>query len=183
MIFGNFDANFCDLDIIVRLRQNIQMANILVIHGPNLNRLGLREPEVYGTKTLESINTELKQQGQHLGHQIHTFQSNVEGELINAIHKAADDKIDFILINPGAFTHTSIALRDALLAVKTPFIEIHLSNTKAREAFRHVSLITDIAVGLIMGFGADSYLLALEAAHRYLQRPKLGAKSGGHSQN
>src|SRR5690606_12861485 len=126
-------------------------------------------PEIYGSKTLESINADLKQQGQNLGHQLHFFQSNVEGELINAIHKATDEKIDFMLINPGAFTHTSIALRDALLASKTPFIEVHLSNTKARESFRHHSFITDIAVGLIMGFGADSYALALEAAHRYLK--------------
>lgn len=157
------------------------MATILVIHGPNLDRLGLREPDIYGTRTLESINTDLKQQGQQFNHQLQFFQSNIEGELINAIHKAADDKVDFILINPGAFTHTSIALRDALLAAKIPLIEVHLSNTKAREAFRHVSLITDIAVGLIMGFGADSYRLALEAAHRYLQKPTSGASPRGHS--
>lgn len=146
------------------------MATILVIHGPNLNRLGLREPSIYGTKTLESINIDLKQQGQRLGHQIRVFQSNAEDELINTIHKAADEKVDFILINPAAFTHSSIALRDALAAAQVPFIEVHLSNTKARESFRHVSFITDIAVGLIMGFGADSYWLALEAAHRYLQK-------------
>lgn len=157
------------------------MANILVIHGPNMNRLGLREPDVYGTKTLESINAELKQQAQALGHQAECFQSNLEGELINAIHQAGDKAIDMILINPGGLTHTSVALRDALLSVKIPVIEVHLSNTKAREDFRHHSLITDIAVGLIMGFGPDSYWLALEAAHRYLKHNQSGAKSRGHS--
>lgn len=146
------------------------MATILIIHGANLDRLGSREPEIYGTKTLDSINTDLKQQGKKLGYEIETFHSNTEGDLITAIHRAADHKVDCILINPGAYTHTSVALRDAFLAVKVPFIELHLSNTSARESFRQHSYLTDIAVGLIMGFGADSYALALEAAHRYLQK-------------
>jgi len=140
---------------------------IQIINGPNLNLLGKREPGIYGSEGFENFLNTLKVKYPAI--EFHYYQSNVEGELINAIHKATDEKIDFMLINPGAFTHTSIALRDALLASKTPFIEVHLSNTKARESFRHHSFITDIAVGLIMGFGADSYALALEAAHRYLK--------------
>ena len=138
------------------------MANILVLNGPNLNLLGTREPEKYGHDTLQNIEDRLASLASD--HQIAFFQSNVEGELINRIHQAQVDKIDFILINPAAFTHTSIALRDAMLAVNIPFIEIHLSNVYARESFRHHSYLSDIAVAVISGLGAQGYELALAAA-------------------
>jgi 3-dehydroquinate dehydratase-2 len=128
------------------------MANILVLNGPNLNLLGTREPEKYGHDTLQNIEDRLASLASD--HQIAFFQSNVEGELINRIHQAQVDKVDFILINPAAFTHTSIALRDAMLAVNIPFIEIHLSNVYARESFRHHSYLSDIAVAVISGLGA-----------------------------
>lgn len=140
------------------------MALILVLHGPNLNLLGTREPEVYGTATLANINQLLTQQAQAAGHQLQFLQSNAEHALIDRIHAAKAEKVDFILINPGAFTHTSIALRDALLGVGIPFIEVHLSNVHAREAFRQHSYLSDVAVGVICGFGAQSYELALQAA-------------------
>lgn len=140
------------------------MALILVLHGPNLNLLGTREPEVYGTATLADIDRSLAQQANAGGHQLHHFQSNAEHELIGRVHAAKADKVDFILLNPGAFTHTSIALRDALLGIGIPFIELHLSNVHAREAFRQHSYFSDIAVGVICGFGAQSYELALQAA-------------------
>jgi 3-dehydroquinate dehydratase-2 len=138
------------------------MANILVLNGPNLNLLGTREPEKYGHDTLQNIEDRLASLASD--HQIAFFQSNIEGELINRIHQAQVDKIDFILINPAAFTHTSIALRDAMLAVNIPFIEIHLSNVYARESFRHHSYLSDIAVAVISGLGAQGYELALAAA-------------------
>lgn len=138
------------------------MANILVLNGPNLNLLGTREPEKYGHDTLQNIEDRLASLASD--HQIAFFQSNVEGELINRIHQAQVDKVDFILINPAAFTHTSIALRDAMLAVNIPFIEIHLSNVYARESFRHHSYLSDIAVAVISGLGAQGYELALAAA-------------------
>jgi 3-dehydroquinate dehydratase-2 len=138
------------------------MAHVLVLNGPNLNLLGTREPEKYGHDTLQNIEDRLASLASD--HQIAFFQSNIEGELINRIHQAQVDKIDFILINPAAFTHTSIALRDAMLAVNIPFIEIHLSNVYARESFRHHSDLSDIAVAVISGLGAQGYELALAAA-------------------
>ena len=146
------------------------MANILVLNGPNLNLLGSREPEIYGHDTLDSINAELVQQAQAMGHQLYSFQSNAEHALIERIHQARDDQVDFILINPAAFTHTSIALRDALAGVAIPFIEIHLSNVHQRESFRHRSYLSDLAVGVICGLGAQGYQLALQAADRRLQQ-------------
>jgi len=140
------------------------MASILVLHGPNLNLLGTREPEIYGTATLADIDRTLTQQAQAAGHQLKTFQSNAEHELIDRVHRAKPEGSAFILINPGAFTHTSIALRDALLGVQIPFIELHLSNVHAREPFRRHSYLSDVAVGVICGFGAKSYELALQAA-------------------
>ena len=145
------------------------MATILVLHGPNLNMLGLREPGIYGSATLETINTELKNQCLDAGHHIQTLQSNAEYELIDRVHDARKEGIDFIIINPAAFTHTSVALRDALLAVNIPFIEVHLSNVHKREAFRHHSYFSDIAQGVICGFGPDSYRLALQAAFNLLK--------------
>ena len=140
------------------------MASILVLHGPNLNLLGTREPEIYGAATLADIDRLLTQQAQTAGHQLNTFQTNAEHELIDRVHRAKTDDVAFILINPGAFTHTSIALRDALLGVQIPFIELHLSNVHAREPFRRHSYLSDVAVGVICGFGAKSYELALQAA-------------------
>ena len=145
------------------------MANILTLHGPNLNLLGTRETSVYGSTTLETINDQLTQQAQKLGHRIQCLQSNAEHELIDSIQHAKEEGVDFIIINPAAYTHTSVALRDALLAVAIPFIEVHLSNTKSRESFRQESYLVDIAIGVIAGFGAYSYELALAAAHHYLE--------------
>ena len=139
------------------------MARILVLHGPNLNLLGVREPSVYGRETLTDINTSLQARAQAAGHDLGWFQSNAEHELIGRIHQARDEGTAWILINPAAFTHTSVALRDALAGVAIPFIEIHLSNPHAREPFRHHSYVSDIAAGVICGFGGDSYRLALEA--------------------
>lgn len=146
------------------------MAKILVLHGPNLNLLGTREPEVYGHATLADIDADLAANARASGIELASFQSNAEHELIERVQSARDDGTAFILINPGAFTHTSIALRDALAAVKIPFIEVHLSNPHAREAFRRVSYFSDIAVGVIAGFGAQSYQLALRVALNHLQR-------------
>lgn len=146
------------------------MANILVLHGPNLNLLGTRETAVYGNSTLENINQRLESVARTLGHALTPYQSNAEHELVTRIQQAKADKIDFIIINPAAFTHTSIALRDALLAVGIPFIEVHLTNIQAREEFRHHSFLVDAAVGGIMGFGPFSYELGLQAAHHFLSR-------------
>ncbi len=140
------------------------MANILVLHGPNLNLLGTREPDKYGHHTLEQINQQLSQFAAQQHHQLSAFQSNAEYELINRIHAARAEQVNFILFNPAAFTHTSVALRDALLAVAIPFIEVHLSNVHAREPFRHHSYFSDVAVGVISGLGAQGYTLALQAA-------------------
>jgi 3-dehydroquinate dehydratase-2 len=145
------------------------MARILLINGPNLGQLGLREPEVYGSTTLPDIEALLERQAKALGVELVTFQSDAEHALIERVH-AAREQVDFILLNPAAFTHTSIALRDALLSVKIPFIEIHLSNVAARETFRHKSYFADIAVGTVAGFGVTSYELALTAAIRWLSR-------------
>lgn len=144
------------------------MAKILVLHGPNLNLLGTREPEIYGRETLAEINRQLTGLAQAGGHELICFQSNAEHELIDRIQQGREERTALILFNPGAFTHTSIALRDALAAVAIPFIEVHLSNVHAREPFRRHSYLSDIAVGVICGFGADSYRLALEAAMRRL---------------
>ena len=144
------------------------MQKILLLHGPNLNLLGNRQSEHYGHVTLAEINQRVVTQGQQLNYQIECKQSNAEHELIAWIHAAATQSIDFILFNPAAFTHTSIALRDALLATRIPFIEIHLSNIYNREAFRQQSFFSDIAYGIVAGFGAKSYELALEAANHYL---------------
>ncbi|WP_130619250.1 type II 3-dehydroquinate dehydratase [Dyella amyloliquefaciens] len=146
------------------------MAKILVLHGPNLNLLGVREPEVYGRDTLDDIDAFLLQRAQAAGQELETFQSNAEHALIDRIHQARLDGTAIILINPGAFTHTSISLRDALAGVAIPFIELHLSNVHAREEFRRHSYLSDIAVGVICGFGADSYRLALDAALLRLDR-------------
>ncbi len=138
--------------------------NILVLHGPNLNLLGSREPKHYGLATLESINQRLVQRALQAGVVLAHYQSNVEGELVNRIQQAARDGVDFIIINPAAYTHTSIAMRDALAAVAIPFVEVHLSNVYAREKFRHKSYFTDLAVGIVSGFGGKGYELALEYA-------------------
>lgn len=140
------------------------MSTILVLHGPNLNLLGSREPEIYGSDTLEDINRKLTAICIEKGHHLQILQSNAEYELINRIHEAKAEGINFIIINPAAFTHTSIALRDALSAVNIPFIECHLSNIYQRETFRQHSYFSDLAVGVICGFGASSYELALQAA-------------------
>ncbi|MCG8324547.1 MAG: type II 3-dehydroquinate dehydratase [Thiotrichales bacterium] len=139
------------------------MANILVLNGPNLNLLGEREPEVYGSTTLAEIDQRLLAYAGKAGHTLKTFQSNAEHELIERVHAARNDGVEFIIINPGAFTHTSIALRDALLGVNIPFIEVHLSNVFSREAFRRQSYLSDIAVGVISGLGARGYELAMDA--------------------
>lgn len=145
------------------------MATILILNGPNLNLLGSREPEVYGRTTLEQIHTTLKQQATRAGHDLAFLQSNAEHELIDRIHAAAGEGVAFALINPGAFTHTSIALRDALLGTGLPFYEVHLSNVYKREPFRHHSYLSDIAEGVISGFGAHGYELALAAVLRRLE--------------
>ncbi|GKX56498.1 3-dehydroquinate dehydratase [Leminorella grimontii] len=143
-------------------------AHILLLNGPNLNLLGTREPDKYGHTTLTDIVNRLAGESARMGFAFSHLQSNAEHELIDAVHQARGS-VDFILINPAAFTHTSVALRDALLAVSIPFIEIHLSNVHAREPFRHHSYLSDIAVGVICGLGADGYDFALQAAARRLQ--------------
>lgn len=148
------------------------LAAFLVLHGPNLNLLGTREPEVYGTTTLAQIDAELKQYAERAGHQLVSLQSNAEHQIIDRIHAARDEKIDFIVINPGAFTHTSVAIRDALLGVNIPFIEVHLSNVHKREPFRRHSYLSDVAVGVICGLGANGYRFALQAAIEQLDNLK-----------
>ncbi len=144
------------------MSNNTTVKSVLVLHGPNLNMLGIREPEHYGSTTLDSINKSLSQKAKHAGVNIETYQSNAEAELVAKIQSLAVKSVDYVIINPAAFTHTSIAMRDALSAVKVPFIEVHLSNVYAREAFRHHSYFTDIAVGVISGLGAQGYLAALD---------------------
>jgi 3-dehydroquinate dehydratase-2 len=143
---------------------------VLVIHGPNLNLLGQREPEIYGSTKLSDIDRELKRLGRELGATVETFQSNSEGAIVDRIQRARN-RADIILINPGAYTHTSIAIRDAFAAIAVPLIEVHLSNVYKREPFRHHSTLADLAVGRIMGFGAEGYYLALRAAVK-LAAPK-----------
>ena len=140
------------------------MAKLLALHGPNLNLLGAREPALYGRETLEDINERLRQRAASAGHALATLQSNAEHELVEAVQHAKAQGVAFIIVNPAAFTHTSVALRDALLAVAIPFIEVHLSNVHAREAFRRHSYFSDIAQGVIAGFGAAGYDYALRAA-------------------
>ena len=144
------------------------MASILVLHGPNLNLLGTREPKHYGTKTLTELNAELTLAAMHLGHQLTIHQSNAEHALIDFIHATIQRKQNFIIFNPAAFTHTSIALRDALSAIAIPFIEVHISDIKNREPFRQHSYFSDIAHTTISGKGTDGYLTALEMAHQFL---------------
>ncbi|HET9577102.1 MAG TPA: type II 3-dehydroquinate dehydratase [Usitatibacter sp.] len=148
------------------------MPQILVLHGPNLNLLGQRETHHYGHDTLQSIDRRLVEAGRAAGATVATFQSNSEGPLIERIHAAKSEETDFIIINPAAFTHTSVALRDALAGVAIPFIEVHLSNVHAREPFRQHSYFSDIAVGVIAGLGAFGYELALQAALRALAQPR-----------
>jgi 3-dehydroquinate dehydratase-2 len=147
------------------------MATILVLHGPNLNLLGEREPAIYGSTTLADINQRLEQLAQAQGHQLLHLQSNAEHALVERVQAARREGVNFILINPAAFTHTSVALRDALAAVAIPFIEIHLSNTHAREEFRQHSYFSDLAQGVICGLGAQGYELGLQAALRQLEQP------------
>ena len=144
------------------------MAKIWVIHGPNLNLLGSREPQLYGSSTLDAIDQSLKSMAAARGHTLESFQSNAEHELIGHVQAARSQGIAFIIINPAAFTHTSVALRDALLAVDVPFIEVHLSNIYRRESFRHHSYFSDIALGIIGGLGPQGYELALAAALAHL---------------
>ncbi len=148
------------------------MAKILVLNGPNLNLLGTREPEVYGTTTLQDINVRLQSLALQSGHQLDCLQSNAEHVLIDRIHQARNEQTDFIIINPAAFTHTSVALRDALLGVSIPFIEIHISNVHARETFRSHSYLSDVAVGVICGLGTLGYELALQSAISRLEKPQ-----------
>ena len=140
------------------------MARILVLHGPNLNLLGAREPDHYGSESLASIDAALQRRAGEAGHELVCFQSNAEHELVERIHQAGREGVRFIVINPAAFTHTSVALRDALAAVAIPFVEVHLSNVHAREPFRQHSYFSDLAVGVISGLGSEGYLLALEYA-------------------
>jgi 3-dehydroquinate dehydratase II len=144
------------------------VAKLLLLNGPNLNLLGTREPEVYGSATLKEIETRLVAQAAELGHDLVCAQSNAEHELVERVQNAKAAGVQFAILNPGAFTHTSIALRDALLGVKLPFIEVHLSNIFAREPFRHHSYFSDIAAGCIIGLGAQGYELALRAAAKHL---------------
>ena len=146
------------------------MAKLLVINGPNLNLLGQREPELYGALSLSDLERRLVDKAAGEGHELVCFQSNAEAELIDRIHQAGADETDFVIINPGAYTHTSVALRDAFLGVSIPFVEVHISNIHAREAFRQGSYLSDIAHGVITGFGPIGYELAIEAAVECLSR-------------
>jgi 3-dehydroquinate dehydratase-2 len=151
---------------------------LIVLHGPNLNLLGTREPAVYGRETLEAINRRLVALGRKAGVQVRCFQSNLEGELINRVQKAKAEAVGFIVINPAGYTHTSVALRDALAAVAIPFVEVHLSNIHAREAFRHRSYFSDVAVGTICGLGSRGYDFAVEYALTALAARRRGGKQG-----
>ena len=152
------------------------MAKLLALHGPNLNLLGSREPGVYGRTTLAEIDADLAAQAAGAGHQFESLQSNAEHELIDRVQAARSDGTAFLLINPAAFTHTSVAIRDALAAVSIRFIEIHLSNPHRREPFRHHSYFSDLAVGVVCGFGPDSYRYALDAAIKKLREPGAGSR-------
>lgn len=148
--------------------KNFSVNNLLVLNGPNLNLLGVREPHIYGAETLQDINRNLKDLAKNAGIKLETFQSNLEGELINRVQQALSDGTDFIIINPAAYTHTSVALRDALAAVQLPFIEVHLSNIYSREPFRKYSYFSDLALGVISGLGVKGYELAFIYALGYL---------------
>jgi 3-dehydroquinate dehydratase II len=150
------------------------LATVLIIHGPNLNLLGRREPEIYGRTGLADIDRSLKQLGRELGLKVDTFQSNSEGEIVDRIQQA-QGRVQVLVINPGAYTHTSVAIRDAISACDLPTVEVHLSNVYKREPFRHHSTIADIVVGRIMGFGAEGYLLALRAAKRLIDTERAAA--------
>ena len=173
-------GNFGELDSIAAFRQtraspeprhgSSLMAQLLVLHGPNLNLLGTREPEVYGHTGLAAIDADLQARAAEAGHALESFQSNAEHALVDRVQAARNDGTAFILVNPAAFTHTSVALRDALAAVAIPFIEVHLSNPHRREPFRHTSYFSDLAVGVVAGFGPLSYGLALAAAIRHLEQ-------------
>ena len=152
------------------------MARILVLHGPNLNLLGVREPEVYGRVTLAEIDARLMAQAAAAGHQVECFQSNAEHELVERVQAAMQDGTRYMLLNPAAFTHTSVSLRDAVAATRLPFVEVHLSNPHAREPFRKTSYFSDLAEAVICGFGGDSYQFALEHALR-----RLGAQATRHA--
>jgi 3-dehydroquinate dehydratase-2 len=158
------------------------MAHLLLLNGPNLNLLGTREPGLYGSLSLDQITTRATQLASESGHHLSAFQSNSEAALIERIHEAPGTHVAFIIFNPAAFTHSSVALRDALLGVKIPFIEVHLSNVHAREAFRHRSYFSDIAVGTITGLGAIGYELALRAASQYLAQHSAPAASASARQ-
>ena len=154
--------------------QKSSKRRVLVLHGPNLNLLGAREPEIYGRETLAAIDRRLAAAGQTTGASVTSFQSNLEGELINRVHKARTEGVDFIIINPAGYTHSSVALRDALAGVGIPFVEVHLSNVHSREAFRHRSYFSDLAVGVICGLGSRGYDFALEFALK--RRPESTTK-------
>lgn len=158
------------------------MATILIIHGPNLNLLGTREPYLYGHDTLKMLNEKAIALAKTLGHEAMVFQSNSEAALIDRIHQSQDDA-EFIIFNPAAFTHTSIALRDAIIAVNKPFVEVHLSNIHRREAFRQASYFSDIAIGTITGLGTKGYLLAVRYAHYYLTKQEGASYHYGPAQN
>lgn len=171
-------ANSGELDRFPRLAQTSRLvvaggervlANILVLHGPNLNLLGEREPAIYGSTRLTDIDADLAAAASAAGHVLHSFQSNAEAALVDRVQAARGEDIAFVLVNPAGLTHTSVVLRDALAAVAIPFIEVHLSNPHAREPFRRQSYFSDLAVGIVAGFGADSYRLALEAACAHLR--------------
>jgi len=150
------------------------MARILLVNGPNLNLLGTREPEIYGSETLGDIESRAAAVARECGHELTAFQSNAEHGLIERVHQAGRESTDFLILNPGAFTHTSVALRDAIAAVRLPFLEVHLSNVHAREAFRRQSYFSDIAVGSIVGLGAYGYELAVRAVAKLLARAPSG---------
>ncbi|GAM82337.1 hypothetical protein ANO11243_003160 [Dothideomycetidae sp. 11243] len=150
----------------------VTASSLLLINGPNLNLLGTREPHIYGSETLQDVEDAATSQGQTLGMTVASFQSNHEGAIIDRIHEARGQKVAFIVINPGAFTHTSVAIRDALSGVAIPFVEVHISNVHAREEFRHKSFLSDKAVAVICGLGTYGYTAAIEFAARYLAKSK-----------
>ena len=154
----------------MRKTSKVAKRRLLVLHGPNLNLLGTREPKLYGRQTLDEINRRLIEAGRVAGAEVQCFQSNLEGELIDRIQRARREGVRFIVFNPAAYTHTSVALRDALAGVAIPFIEVHLSNVHAREPFRHRSYFSDLAVGTICGLGADGYDFALRFGLRYARK-------------
>jgi 3-dehydroquinate dehydratase-2 len=161
------------------------MARLLVLNGPNLNLLGSREPGIYGSTSLEAVENRCRRLAQSLGHELMVFQSNAEHRLVERVHEAAVQEVAFVVINPAAFTHTSVALRDALVGVGIPFIEVHLSNVYRREAFRRRSYFSDVAIGVICGLGAQGYELAIQAADQRLAAASIenGENKNGHPQD